>query len=310
MEYGVSLNINETLQEVIEKSREIERLGFDYIWIADTASQRYAPIVAAAVAEETKRVKIGVGVLSPFLYVERQIANAVKTLTEIYGERFEVCLGPGDLDQLRRAGINPPKARNIPKLVLESKDRIETELRKQGLKTPIWIGSQGREMLKISKFFHGALLNYAHPTLIEWAREIVKAGGGEKVKVGVYAPSYVYTREEQDVLQLLKMAASVVALGLSKSVMAKTKFQGEIIKARAKLQEGLPIEKVMGSLPEELLEKFAIHMPAWKLKEYIAKLEGIGIEQIVFGFPQNLSNKIIGELAESLFQLVKHSGSF
>ncbi len=39
-------------------------------------------------------------------------------------------------------------------------------------------------------------------------------------------------------------------------------------------------------------------MPAWKLKEYIAKLEEIGVEQTVFGFPQNLSikNRGVGEI--------------
>lgn len=301
MKYGISLNVNETLRDIREKSKEIERLGFDYIWVADTPSQRYAPIVAAAIAEETKQIKIGVGVLSPFLYSERQIVNAIKTLSEIYGERFEVCLGPGDLDQLRRAGINPPSWGSVPKLMWESKSRIEAGLKEHGLKTPIWIGSQGPEMLKISKFFHGVLLNYAHPTLIKWAVKIVRANGGGKVKLGVYAPSYVYTKEEQEVLQLLKIAASVVVLGLSESVMAKIDFREEIIKARAKLREGFSIEEVMRSLPEELLENFSIHMPTWKLKEYISKLEEIEVEQTVFGFPQNLSNKIIGELAESLF---------
>ncbi|MCS7096163.1 MAG: LLM class flavin-dependent oxidoreductase [Candidatus Bathyarchaeota archaeon] len=302
MKYGISLNINESLKDIVEKSREIERLGFEYIWVADTPSQRYAPLVASMIAKETKRVKIGVGVLSPFLYSERQIANAVKTLTEIYGERFEVCIGPGDVDQLRRIGIDLLGAGSIPKHMLESKSRIDAALKEYGLRTPIWLGAQGQRIIKISKFFHGVLLNYAHPTLIKWAVEVIRAVGGEKVKLGVYAPSYVYAgEEEENISKLLALAASTVVLGSSESTMKRIGLREEILRARAKLREGLPLEEAMRLLPGELLENFSIHMSACKLKNYLSKLKDMGIEHIVFGFPQNFSNKIIRELAEALF---------
>ncbi|MBC7130706.1 LLM class flavin-dependent oxidoreductase [Candidatus Bathyarchaeota archaeon] len=300
MKYGISLNVHETLQDIMDKSREIERLGFHYIWVADTPSQRYAPIVASAIAESTKRVKIGIGVLSPFLYSEREIANAVKTLIEFYGERFEVCLGPGDPDQLRRVGISLLKLRDIPMRILESKRKIEEEFDRSGLNVPIWIGAQGPRMLKISKFFQGVLLNYAHPELVRWATDVIKTSGGH-VKLGVYASAYVYSEEEEEVKQLLRMAASTVVLGLSKNVLEKLGFHEEVENARVKLKEGLPPEDISRFLPEELLEKFIIHMPTTKLKEYLSALKSIGIEHLVFGFPQNFSKKNIRVLAEALF---------
>lgn len=301
MKYGVSLNVNEALQDIMDKSREIERLGFHSIWVADTPSQRYAPIVASAIAESTKRVKIGIGVLSTFLYSEREIADVVKTLIEFYGERFEVCLGPGDLDQLRRTGITPPKLREVPNRILESKRKIEDKLEKGGFKAPMWIGAQGPRMLKISKFFQGAMLNYAHPELVKWAAEVIKTSGGEHVKLGVYAPAYVYFEEEEELKQLLRLAASTVVLGLSKNVLDKLGFREEVKRAQVKLSEGFPPENIPRFLPEELLEKFAIHMPTTKLKEYITAIEGIGIKHLVFGFPQNFSKKNIRVLAEALF---------
>lgn len=300
MKYGVSLNINETLQDIADKGQEIERLGFNYIWVADTPSQRYPPIVTSVIAESTKRVKIGIGVLSPYLYSEKQVIDAVKTLVEIYGERFEICIGPGDFDQLRRIGIGT--LREVPTCITEFKTKIESAFKVEGINVPIWIGAQGPRMLETSRNFQGVLLNYAHPELVKWAVDIIKDGGSKHVKLGVYASAYIYHEREEAVEQLLRLAASTIVLGLSKSVLERVGFREEVEKARLKMKEGIPPEELPKLLPDDLLKKFAINMPTDELSRYISCLERLGIEHLVFGFPQNFSKKNIRVLAEALFK--------
>lgn len=99
LKYGLGVNANETVQEMIGKSVEAERLALDHVWIGDVPSQRYAFVVAAAIAEKTKKLTIGLGLLSPFLHSPDQITNGFLTLAEAYGNRFELCIGPGDRDQ-------------------------------------------------------------------------------------------------------------------------------------------------------------------------------------------------------------------
>jgi 5,10-methylenetetrahydromethanopterin reductase len=129
--YGLSINANETIKEIVEKRIEMEKLDFDYVWIADVPTQRYSPTVASAIAKKQK-IKIGLGLLNPFLHTPNQIASSLITLIEFHGNRFELCIGPGDRDQLRRTGILISSyGKSIPKLILKTKESIVKEFSKK-----------------------------------------------------------------------------------------------------------------------------------------------------------------------------------
>lgn len=301
MKYGLGVNVNETIGEIVEKSVAAEQMGLDYVWVADMPSQRYGLVVASAIAANTKRLRVGLGLLNPFLHTSDQIANGFITLAEAYGDRFDLCIGPGDRDQLQRAGVSLFRPRGISNYLLDSKKKIAKKLRENRVNDKIWLGAQGPKILKISKFFDGVLLNYASPNLIKWAINMINSAKKENFRCGVYAPSYVYTNMDKGVYQLLRVAVTVVTLGAPESVLKKLELNQKLVVAKEKMKAGLTPERIVDDVPVETLHKFSICMPSGKLNTYISELAGLGVEHIVFGYPQNFSKKTIRDLAKALF---------
>jgi len=75
LKFGLGVNANETITEIIEKSVEAERLEIDYVWVSDLLAQLYAPAVASAIAGKTRKIRIGLGLISPLLHTPNQIAT-------------------------------------------------------------------------------------------------------------------------------------------------------------------------------------------------------------------------------------------
>lgn len=302
MNFGLGLNVNETTREIVKKCIQAEQLGLDYVWVADAPAQRYALTVASAVAANTKKLRVGVGLLSPFLYTPKHIANGFSTLVEAYGSRFELCIGPGDRNQLRRVGVSLFHPQGIANYILDSKRKIEKRLREKNIQGKIWLGAQGPKMLGIARFFDGVLLNYASPELVKWAISKVGLVSKRDFLFGVYAPSYVYGGFDKDVYTLLRIASAVVAIGALDIVLKKFRIYNAIVAAREKLESGLIIESILDEIPPEVVELFSIHKPDRELRLYVSAISRLGVKHIVFGYPQNFSEKTIRDLAQALFE--------
>jgi hypothetical protein len=243
------------------------------------------------------------GLLSPFLHTPNQIASSLITLIEFYGNRFELCIGPGDRDQLRRAGILISSyGKSIPKLILKAKESIVKEFSKKRIKIPIWLGAQGPKILKLSKFFDGVLLNYANPSFIEWALKEMNLPNKRSIQIGIYAPSYVYSEKKEELCTLLQVSSLIVASGASKTVLKRLGIYNKVDVVRQKLIKGLTPEDVLNEFPIEMVKKFAIFMHSSKLNEYLLELKDLGIKHVVFGYPQNFSLDTIKDLANALFK--------
>jgi len=300
LKFGLGVNANETVPEIIKKSHEAERLDIDYIWIADAPVQRYAPTIASAIAANTRKVRIGLGLLSPFLLTPTQIANCFCTLLEAYGERFELCIGPGDRNQLKRVGVSLSDPKGIGNFLLDVREQIEKTSQRRKLKGRIWLGAQGPKILEIARFFDGVLLNYAQPSLIKWA--IGKIGSARKkgFQLGVYAPSYVYKNIDPNVYNLLRISSAVVALGAPKSILKNLNLYEEIMNARKKIDAGFIIESILDEIPPTTIDLFSIFKPSTELRKYLSEMSKMKIDHVVFGYPQNFSQRTITELAQGL----------
>ena len=56
MRWGVALNVRDDMSESLRKAEIADRGGIDNVWVTDFPAIRYAPVVAAAIAERTKSV--------------------------------------------------------------------------------------------------------------------------------------------------------------------------------------------------------------------------------------------------------------
>ena len=299
IDFAVGLNAYETVKEIVGKCVEAERLGLDYVWIGDSPAHLYCLSVAAAVASRTRKIRIGLGLLSPLLHAADQMSGGIISLIEAYGDRFEICLGVGDRSQLLRAGVDT-KLTKVWDHVLKAKRRIARSLRASGVATEIWLGAQGPRMLAASRSFDGVLMNYASPRMIKWAIDRVKPVARQDFEFGIYAPSYVYGRWRPQAYRLLRIASAVVALGAPATVLNKFGFRKRLHGAIEELKAGLRIESVLRHVPAEVVDNFSIYTPSSRLGSYITELGDLGVTHIVFGFPQNLSKITIRDLASAL----------
>jgi len=300
-DFGVGLNAYETVEEIVDKCVEAERLGLDYVWIGDSPPHLYCPSVAAAVASRTKRIRIGLGLLSPLLHTPDQISGSIIPLIEAYGDRFEICLGMGDRSQLLRTGVDTKLAK-VWEYVLEAKRKIARNLCASGVAIKIWLGAQGPRMLGASKSFDGVLMNYASPRMIKWAIDKVKPIARKDFDFGIYAPSYVYKKWRPQAYRLLRIASAVVALGAPAAVLDEFGFSKRLRRATEEQEAGLRIESVVRHIPSEVVDSFSIYSPSSELRSYLTELAELSITHTVFGFPQNLSKTTIKDLASALFE--------
>jgi len=301
MKFGLALNVNETTLEVQAKSQQAERCGLDYVWISDRPSQRHAPVVTSAVSSATNHIRIGLGLISPFLHTPQQIASSLTTLIESYGARFDLCIGPGDREELRRVGVYLDNIHDLPNLLLSSKEEISKALRKRKLEPKIWLGAQGPKLLRTASSFDGVLLNYSSPEMVQWALETIQeAKGSVPELVGVFAPSYIYRDLNPEIHKILRFASATVALGASDDVLEKFSLLKSLEPARRELQKR-PLDKsILELIPSHVIDKFSIFKRQDELPQYIEQLKRLGVKHIVFSYPQSYSAKTTEELSEAL----------
>jgi len=301
LKFGVALNVNETTLEVQAKSQQAERCGLDYVWISDPPSQRHAPVVASAVASATNHIRIGLGLISPFLHTPQQIASSLTTLIESYGARFDLCIGPGDREELRRVGVYLNNIHDLPNRLLSSKEEISNVLRKRKLESKIWLGAQGPRLLRIASSFDGVLLNYSSPEMIRWALDTIGGAKGSLPEhLGVFAPSYIYKDLDPGIHKILRFASATVALGASRAVLEKFSLLEDLEPARRDRQKRPFDKSILELIPSHVIDKFSILKRQPELRQYIDELIRLDVKHIVFAYPQNYSVKTVDELSEAL----------
>jgi 5,10-methylenetetrahydromethanopterin reductase len=72
--------------------------------VGEHLGHRDALVTAATLLERTRRLVIGVGVMSPYYRHPAEIAMGLATLRETYGPRVRLMLGLGNADQIARLG--------------------------------------------------------------------------------------------------------------------------------------------------------------------------------------------------------------
>jgi len=303
LKFGISVNANDSLRGTVEKAKVAESSGLDYVWVSDSTVQLYAPIVAAAIASHTTRIRLGLGLMSPLLHDPQQIANSLITLCKEYGTRFDLCIGTGDRSQLFRAGLDLGNTLSLPAAIDKARTAIASEIRHAHLKTRIWLGAQGPKMLRIASNFDGILLNYSNPEMIRWAITRGKLRAGPKFTVGISAPSYVHSTMRSDIFELAKVASAIVALGTTRSVLRRMGILDEIDLLREKADRSPSLEEISSEIPSQIASDFSITKKPNDLPSYIQELSRLGVRHAVFGYPQCHSVETVKELADALARI-------
>ncbi|MFX1579674.1 MAG: LLM class flavin-dependent oxidoreductase [Promethearchaeota archaeon] len=291
MKWGVAINVKEKLSETIRKAEVADKGEIDQVWITDFPSLRYAPTVAAAVAEKTEVCRIGIGLMSPLLYSSTHVIQLMSTLIDHYGSRFDVLLGPGDRRVLASVGVSH-SAKGAARKTVTVLEEIKHGLSESGYDCSVLLGAQGPVMIKASLKADGVLLNYSDIEMLEWALELVKGRTPDSFQLGVFPPTYV--GDCQDIMNNtgISLSAAMVAVGLNKKVSELFGIHDKIKAARSQLKiKGKFDIEIVRLLGSDILEKFAFCGTEEQLINYLNQLEGIGISSAVFGPPQGIRKK-------------------
>lgn len=105
MRFSLRLNNDVDPAAFLELAELAEVAGFDQLWVSNDLFLRSAPVLLAAAAERTSRLRLGTGIMNPYSVHPAELAMMAGTLQELTGGRFLLGMGAGAEDFLRWAGI-------------------------------------------------------------------------------------------------------------------------------------------------------------------------------------------------------------
>ena len=288
MRWGVALNVRDGVSESLRKAEVADQGGIDQVWITDFPAIRYAPAVAAAIAERTNSCRIGVGLVSPLLYSSTQIVQFMSTLADSYGERFDLLLGPGDKHALAGIGVSLSSKLMVDKTT-SALEEIRHGLSEAEHSCSVLLGAQGPIMINASLKADGVLLNYSDLEMTEWALNQIKNDIPDGFQLGLFPPTYVGDCQDIEKNQAISYSASMVAIGLNRVVSDSFGFHDRLEEARILMKERGQIDmEVVKLLGREILQRFAFCGTSEHLCDYVKALEKMGFTSIVFGPPQGI----------------------
>src|SRR5919106_4344333 len=93
--YGVGLPPEAPVPDLVELAEGAERLGYEYVWVNDERLERDPSTVLAAIAMQTRLLRVGPGVTNPYSRHPALLATAAATLDELSGGRAVLGIGAG-----------------------------------------------------------------------------------------------------------------------------------------------------------------------------------------------------------------------
>jgi 5,10-methylenetetrahydromethanopterin reductase len=231
--YGVGLPPAAAVAELLELAAEIERLGYDYLWINDERLERDPFTVLAAVAQRTDRVRIGPGVTNPYSRHPALVATAMATLDELSGGRAVIGLGAGGTNHralgleraapvtaLRQAvellrGLWAGAAVTIDGPVVRANE-ARLDFTPERPRIPIYIGARGPRVLELAGAVADGVIVGNVATREGWAYALERVAAGaararrglDEIRLTAWLYCCVADDEDEAVEAIRPMAAT------------------------------------------------------------------------------------------------------
>src|SRR5262245_15634877 len=193
---GVGTDGVTTMSETLELAKEADALGFHSFWLSEGYHSRSALVRATLISTATKRIKIGLGILSPHTKHPALLAMEAASLDELAPGR--VLLGIGRvLNALRKHALDSSGTAQVVKESIELIKRIlsgqlvqydggkfsiarpgsRLDLEVSG-ELPIYLGATAPAMLRLAgQYADGIVFNYpCTPSFVKYAVPFLEEG--------------------------------------------------------------------------------------------------------------------------------------
>lgn len=324
VKFGLEFLPTTPILDITELSKYADNLGFDVIWVTDHYNNRNVYVTLTSIALNTKNIKLGTGVVNPYVTNPLWIASAIASIDEISGGRAFLGIGAGDkatLDKLAIEWKKPLKAVKesvevIRRLLKGEVVNFDGEIVKSrgGSLTykpahdiPIYIGAQGPKMLALaSSIGDGILINASHPKDYDYAIKIIKKSAKDRFgKIDIVAcTSFSIDRDSSVAKKNARPVVAFIVAGAGEEVLKRHNIDIEKAKIiRDCLSKG-KFKDATSMVTEDMINAFSIAGTPQECVEMLDKLVKTGVTQIVFGSPIGKDKKAALELIAS--EVISH----
>jgi 5,10-methylenetetrahydromethanopterin reductase len=304
MKFGIQTY--RSMEETIQLGKLAERVGFDYIWVADVPALRDAVTTLAVLAMNTKKIKLGTAVAGFFTRHPLIWASTATTIQELSKGRFTFGISVGGFLSRAKMGIDLKKPARTTrdqiavfrKLLKGEPATYEDEyITMDDFKLafpvdphpiPIYVGARGPKMLELTGEVAEGLLTEGSARTLRESRKYLKKGA-EKAGRNMsdfetaYLPTSFWLSKEvsKKDMDMLKMSGAPSILDSVPEIhrmLGLDKIPVEML--RKALIRG-DFSKVPEYLPDEILREFAIIGDLETCISRIEELEKCGMTQLV-----------------------------
>lgn len=322
MKLGIEFVPHSPLKKLGELGEEVERAGFDHIWVCDHYRSRFVHSVLTHLAHITERVKIGPSVTNPYSIHPSVTATALATLDEFSNGRAALGISAGDPFLLENIGLKHDK----PITAVRESIQIIKGLWK-GKKTDfsgeifsikgaqlgytpssdisVYVGGRGPQMLELAgSQADGVIINATHPDEVlecmEHIRTGVKKWGRKLEDIEIVSHTAASIDEDEEKAKTkAKTATAFIASSAPQSTLERENIPTEEIEKIRKFIKNGRIARARDLVSEKMIEISSVSGEMARLEKRVEKLKEIGIDQIIIGSPIGPKpKKIIGEIGE------------
>ena len=299
---GVGTDGGTSMRETLELAQAAELLGFHSFWLSEGYHSRSAIVRAALIAAATRRIKIGLGILSPHTKHPALLAMEAASLDEV--ARGRVILGIGRvLNALRKHALDGAGAtlvvqesveiiRQILSGRLVQYDGGRFTLPPPGSRLdlepcadlPVYVGATGPAMLTLAgRYADGIVFNYpCTPGFIKYAMRFVEEGlslSGRTLDNFAVA-AYLLVSVDRNEKKALDAARRFVAQKLPTRHSEMLRHAGvtaaEIAAVKAKVERA-GVAQAAAEIDDAVVRKVAIAGTPARVVEGIRSFSGTGL---------------------------------
>lgn len=299
--FDIGLDNGRTIEEIVAIAQAAEGSGFDTIWIAEQHFRRGVFTIAAAVAEATKTIGVGFGVLSPFVRHPAAISMELVSLTERWGPRFKLGYGVAHHGSSRLGTVPSNQVTALKDAATSTRTLLDGGTAYEGARlnptpsaVPLYIGSMGPQTLAMSaSAYDGALLGVmCSPAFIESRAAIVnealaKAG---RTRDDYEIGALVLTAVSNDSDEALSVVRRSVAYYLMEIADASPRLigtgvdRGDILAIRERLIDanasgGIDAAAVL--LPVDVVRMLAVFGTPAEVVRRLSDYRALGIDRVI-----------------------------
>ncbi|WP_458404069.1 5,10-methylenetetrahydromethanopterin reductase [Methanobrevibacter sp.] len=288
MKFGIGLIPQKNLDESVKLVKLAEEMGFEYAWISDNPDIDIYKLLRNALLE-TESIKIGPGVVNPYIRKPGKLSIELMNLNKISNNRIILGIGPGNKPQLDRLNITWEK----PLTTLKRSINVVRDMNHNNPDhmIPIYVESPSNELLELAgKTSDGVLINSSNPKDYEnISRPIQKGLANSKKEIDdfeVIAYGATSIGNDAEIARnASRIAVAFIIAGSPPHILERHSIPEQVKNdIYLSLSKG-DIGSAMRLVSDDFIDEFSIAGSPEDIIQKIKGLEKAGAAQYVAGAP-------------------------